>query len=124
MQHTYLGVKFDENNSNSLLLKTSFSSVNPKSQNIISFGYGYEQNRILNSELTGAFEAKNNNTLYASMSRKQKISEKGNLNFKIGYGVTKSNFSNQEFFNMSDLETSSASIGYIHSKKIVNLLYH
>jgi len=107
----------DENNSNSLLLKTSFSSVNPKSQNIISFGYGYEQNRILNSELTGAFEAKNNNTLYASMSRKQKISEKGNLNFKIGYGVTKSNFSNQEFFNMSDLETSSASIGYIHSKK-------
>jgi hypothetical protein len=40
------------------------------------------------------------------MSRKQKISEKGNLNFKIGYGVTKSNFSNQEFFNMSDLETS------------------
>jgi subtilisin family serine protease len=107
----------DENNSNSLLLKTSFSSVNPKSQNIISFGYGYEQNRILNSELTGAFEAKNNNTLYASMSRKQKISEKGNLNFKIGYGVTKSNFSNQEFFNMSDLETSSASIGYIHSEK-------
>lgn len=107
----------NENNSNSLLLKTSFSSVNPKSQNIISFGYGYEQNRILNSELTGAFEAKNNNTLYASMSRKQKISEKGNLNFKIGYGVTKSNFSNQEFFNMSDLETSSASIGYIHSEK-------
>ena len=107
----------NENNSNSLLLKTSFSSVNPKSQNIISFGYGYEQNRLLNSEFTGAFAAKNNNTLYASMSRKQKISEKGNLNFKIGYGVTKSNFSNQEFFNMSDLETSSASIGYIHSEK-------
>ena len=107
----------NENNSNSLLLKTSFSSVNPKSQNIISFGYGYEQNRLLNSEFTGAFAAKNNNTLYASMFRKQKISEKGNLNFKIGYGVTKSNFSNQEFFNMSDLETSSASIGYIHSEK-------
>jgi len=107
----------NENNSNSLLLKTSFSSVNPKSQNIISFGYGYEQNRLLNSEFTGAFEAKNNNTLYASVSRKQKISKKGNLNFKIGYGVTKSNFSNQEFFNMSDLETSSASIGYIHSEK-------
>jgi hypothetical protein len=105
------------NNSNSFLLKTSFSSISPESQNLLTFGYGYEQNRILNSDFNGAFESKNNNTFYASMSRKQKISNKGNLNFKLGYGITKSNFSNQEFFNMSDLETSSASIGYVHSEK-------
>ena len=105
------------NNSNSVLLKSNFSSTGPKSQNLLTFGYGYEQNRILNSDFSGAFESKNNNTFYASMSRKQKISEKGNLNFKLGYGITKSNFSNQEFFNISDLETSSASIGYVHSEK-------
>jgi len=107
----------NSNNSNSFLLKTSFTSISPESQNLLTFGYGYEQNRILNSDFNGAFESKNNNTFYASMFRKQKISDKGNLNFKLGYGITKSNFSNQEFFNLSDLETSSASIGYVYSEK-------
>ena len=107
----------DDTNSNSYLLKTSFSSISPNSHNSITFGYGYEQNRILNSEFSGAFQSKNNNTFYTSAVRKQKISEKDNLNFKLGYGITKSNFTNQEFFNMSDLETSSASVGYVHSEK-------
>jgi subtilisin family serine protease len=107
----------DANNNNSFLLKNSFSSISPNSQSSITFGYGYEEKRILNSDFSGAFEAKNNNTIYMSAFRKQKISEKGNLNFKLGYGITKSNFSNEEFFNMSDLETASASIGYVHSEK-------
>ena len=107
----------DASNNNSFLLKNSFSSINPTSQSSITFGYGYEEKRILNSDFSGAFEAKNNNTIYVSAVRKQKISEKDNLNFKLGYGITKSNFTNEEFFNMSDLETSSASIGYVHSEK-------
>ena len=107
----------DASHNNSFLLKNSFSSISPNSQSSITFGYGYEEKRILNSDFSGAFEAKNNNTIYMSAFRKQKISEKGNLNFKLGYGITKSNFSNEEFFNMSDLETASASIGYVHSEK-------
>ena len=107
----------DTSNNNSFLLKSSFYSLSPNSQSSITFGYGYEEKRILNSDFSGAFEAKNNNTIYMSAVRKQKISEKGNLNFKLGYGITKSNFSNEEFFNMSDLETTSASIGYVHSEK-------
>ena len=107
----------DEGHNNSLLLKNSFSSIKPSSQSSITFGYGYEKKRILNSDFSGAFEAKHNNTIYINAVRKQKISEKDSLNFKLGYGITKSNFTNEELFNMSDLETSSASIGYVHSEK-------
>ncbi len=107
----------DESHNNSLLLKNSFSSIKPNSQSSITFGYGYEKKRILNSDFSGAFEAKHNNTIYLNAVRKQKISEKDSLNFKLGYGITKSNFTNEELFNMSDLKTSSASIGYVHSEK-------
>ena len=107
----------DESHNNSLLLKNSFSSIKPNSQSSITFGYGYEKKRILNSDFSGAFEAKHNNTIYINAVRKQKISEKDSLNFKLGYGITKSNFTNEELFNMSDLETSTASIGYVHSEK-------
>ena len=54
----------DATNNNSYLLKTSFFSISPNSHNSITFGYGYEQNRILNSEFSGAFQSKNNNTFY------------------------------------------------------------
>jgi len=107
----------DANNNNSFLLKKNFASISTKSQNIITFGYGYEQKRLLNSELSGAFEANNTNTFYTKVSRKQKISEKSYLNFNVGYGITKANFENKDFFNMSDIETSNASVGYVHAQK-------
>ena len=107
----------DANNNNSFLLKKDFTSISPKSQNIITFGYGYEQKRLLNSELSGAFEANNTNTFYTKVSRKQKISEESYLNFNVGYGITRANFENKDFFNMSDIETSNASVGYVHAQE-------
>jgi len=107
----------DSNNNNSFLLKKDFASISPKFQNMITFGYGYEQKRLLNSDLSGAFEAKNTNTFYTKVSRKQKISEKSYLNFNVGYGITRANFENKDFFNMSDIETSNASVGYVHAQE-------
>jgi len=105
----------DENNNGSFLLKSNFYSMSPTSQNIVTIGYGHEEKRLLNSELSGAFEANNTNTFYTNLARKQKISEKSYINFNFGYGITKSDFTNKNFFHMSDIETSNASVGYINT---------
>ena len=104
-------------NNNNFLIKTNFSKIKKNSINSLSVGFGYEQNTILNSEFSGAFETKNNTTFYANFIRDQRLTEKDNLYFKLGYGHTKSNFENEEFFHLSDLVTSTAAIGYVHSEK-------
>lgn len=104
-------------NNNNFLIKTNFSKIKKNSINSLSVGFGYEQNTILNSEFSGAFETKNNTTFYANFIRDQRLTEKDNLYFKFGYGHTKSNFENEEFFHLSDLVTSTAAIGYVHSEK-------
>jgi hypothetical protein len=104
-------------NNNNFLIKTNFSKIKKNSINSLSVGFGYEQNTILNSEFSGAFETKNNTTFYANFIRDQRLTEKDNLYFKLGYGHTKSNFKNEEFFHLSDLVTSTAAIGYVHSEK-------
>ena len=101
---------------NSYLIKSNFTSFNKKSKSSLTLGYGYEQDGILNSEFTGAFETKNNTTLYANFIHDQKVSEKNNLFLKIGYGVTKTNFINSDFFNTTDIITSESAIGYVHRK--------
>ncbi len=104
-------------NNNNFLIKTNFSKIKKNSINSLSVGFGYEHDTILNSEFSGAFETKNNTTFYANFIRDQRLTEKDNLYFKLGYGHTKSNFENEEFFHLSDLVTSTAAIGYVHSEK-------
>jgi len=102
-----------KDNKNNYVIESSFKNSTKNSTNEIVIGYGYEKNTVLDSNFSGTFETHNNTTLYANFNKSQNISKNQNIYFNFGYGLTKSNFTNDEFFYLTDLTTSSAAVGYI-----------